>query len=142
MQKNRGGVYFPTQSTPDISKVKKLKSYKLNDILISNIRPYFKKIWKADADGTRSGDVLVFRSKSSLLLQDYLYIILQSDDFFHYMTSTSKGTKMPRGDKAAILDYNFKIPSISNQRMISNSILSIENKMKINTRINDNLVAI
>jgi Restriction endonuclease S subunits len=96
--------------------------------LISNIRPYFKKIWKATTDGTRSGDVLSFRTKDKRLLQNYLYIVLQSDDFFDYVTSTSKGTKMPRGDKDAILNYEFKLPSLDDQKRLSDSIINLEKR--------------
>ena len=62
---NRGGIRFPAKSLPRISKI---FSYKKNDILISNIRPYFKKIWFSDRDGVRSNDVLAFRTKNSKIL--------------------------------------------------------------------------
>ena len=34
-------------------------SYQKGDILLSNIRPYLKKIWYADRNGSCSPDVLV-----------------------------------------------------------------------------------
>lgn len=136
---NRGGIRFPAKSLPQISKI---FSYQKNDILISNIRPYFKKIWFSDRDGVRSNDVLAFRTKNSkILLQKYLYLVLQNDKFFDYVTLTSKGTKMPRGDKNAILNFTFEIPSISIQKKLINYFFVIESKIKLNNLINDNLVA-
>ena len=135
---NRGGIRFPAKSLPQISKI---FSYQKNDILISNIRPYFKKIWFSDRDGVRSNDVLAFRTKNSkILLQKYLYLVLQNDKFFDYVTLTSKGTKMPRGDKNAILNFTFEIPSISIQKKLINYFFVIESKIKLNNLINDNLL--
>lgn len=54
---NREGIKFPAKSLPRISKI---LSYQKNDVLVSNIRPYFKKIWFSDRDGVRSNDVLAF----------------------------------------------------------------------------------
>lgn len=136
---NRGGIRFPAKSLPRISKI---FSYKKNDILISNIRPYFKKIWFSDRDGACSNDVLAFRTKNNkVLLQKYLYLVLQSDKFFDYVTLTSKGTKMPRGDKNAIFNFTFEIPSISTQKKLVSYFSVIEGKIKLNNLINDNLTS-
>lgn len=133
---NRGGVDFPAKNLP---KTRYVQTYKRKDILISNIRPYFKKIWLASESGTKSNDVLCFRTKNRMLLQEYLYVVLQSDNFFDYVTRTSKGTKMPRGDKDAIKQYQFDLPDLEEQFKIANSILILENKIKLNKAINDNL---
>lgn len=39
-----------------------LTKYHKGDVLVSNIRPYLKKVWLADTDGGCSNDVLVFRA--------------------------------------------------------------------------------
>lgn len=135
---NREGIRFPAKSLPRISKI---LSYQKNDVLVSNIRPYFKKIWFSDRDGVRSNDVLAFRTKNrKILLQKYLYLLLQSDTFFDYVNLTAKGTKMPRGDKKAILNFTFELPSISTQKKLINYFFAIESKIKLNNRINDNLL--
>lgn len=79
-------------------------------ILVSNIRPYFKKIWLARGVGGRSNDVLGFESKLDGA-EEYLYCLLNQDKFFDYMMATAKGTKMPRGDKKAIMNWPVIIPS-------------------------------
>lgn len=139
MLTNREGVKFPAKNLP--KNLEKVNSYKKGDILISNIRPYFKKIWLADRDGTSSGDVLIFRSISNLLLQEYLYLVLQTDVFFNYMTATSTGTKMPRGNKEAIKRFKFHLPDIEQQKSVLKKILLLERKVQLNNRINANLVA-
>jgi len=85
-------------------------SFKNGDILISNIRPYFKKIIYCDFDGGCSTDVLCFRASKSYASL-FLYCTLYSDRFFDYMVAGSKGTKMPRGDKQQVMNYTFVIPN-------------------------------
>lgn len=137
MISNRGGVSFPSSTVP---KQKKLDMFDKDDVLVSNIRPYFKKIWKASFSGYKSGDVLAFRTKDrDILSQEYLYILLESDRFFEYMTTTAKGTKMPRGDKKAIAEFPFDLPSIDIQKKRSHQIEVIEQKIRLNQQINANL---
>ena len=74
------------------------------DVLVSNIRPYFKKMWFATTAGGCNADVLCFRAldrKYSYLLKSIIY----QDGFFDYVMSGAKGTKMPRGDKTHIMQY-------------------------------------
>lgn len=112
--------------------------YKQNDVLVSNIRPYFKKIWKAEWDGGCSADVLVIRAKEGVC-QDYLFFVLSDDRFFEYSMATSKGTKMPRGDKFSIMQYEVELPSYEEQRKIASILYDIEEKIKLNNKINYNL---
>jgi hypothetical protein len=91
------------------------------DILIGNIRPYLRKIWLADIEGGTNGDVLVFhisKEYTERITPKFLFHCLSSERFFMFMDSTSKGAKMPRGDKKAILNFMIPIPSLSVQKQI------------------------
>ena len=89
------------------------------DVLIGNIRPYLRKIWLADVQGGTNGDVLVIRSRDvERLIPEYLYYVLSSEDFFIYDTDNSKGAKMPRGDKQAVMKYSFFLPAVNEQRKV------------------------
>lgn len=114
------------------------QEYKKGDVLVSNIRPYFKKIWKATYDGGCSNDVLVFAANSNTD-KDFLYYILANDDFFAYSMATSKGTKMPRGDKTSIMKYEVPVMDIELQRRIASILKSIDEKIELNNAINNNL---
>ncbi len=80
------------------------------DILVSNIRPYFKKIVYCSTKCGCSSDVLCFHPKEEVY-STWLFCSLYEDDFFDYVTAGSKGTKMPRGDKAHIMRYGIAVPA-------------------------------
>jgi len=115
-----------------------VQEYKENDILISNIRPYFKKIWQAKYDGGCSNDVLVFQGNLNVD-KDFLYYILANDDFFAYSMATSKGTKMPRGDKKSIMQYELQLFDIKTQKRIASILKVLDKKIELNNAINKNL---
>ena len=106
MQPNRQGAVQATT----LPTIKQTTACKKGDVLISNIRPYFKKIIYCFADCGCSTDVLCFVPNKSEY-SAFLYCALYSDKFFDYMVAGSKGTKMPRGDKQQIMVYSICIPS-------------------------------
>ena len=134
MLPNKGGIE-PTESLPSSSTANR---YYAGDVLISNIRPYFKKAWYATTDGGCSSDVLVLRAKGDVH-PEFLYYLLTSDTFFSYMTATSKGTKMPRGDKQAIMNWRARKPPLPTQRAIADTLSCLDAKIALNKRINENL---
>ena len=82
------------------------------DTLISNIRPYFKKIVYCEDMCGCSTDVLCFTPIQSQYAA-YLFSTLYTDKFFAFMVAGSKGTKMPRGDKQQIMTYPVVVPAES-----------------------------
>lgn len=113
-------------------------SFEIDDTLVSNFRPYFKKIWKATFSGGCSADVLVFKAKENVS-KEYLYYVLADDEFFKYSMTTSKGTKMPRGDKTSIMNYPIKLPPLPIQQKIAAILSSLDDKIELNNKINTNL---
>ena len=137
MLQNRGGI-CDAEILPSTLKV---SNFAENDILISNIRPYFKKIWRAKFCGGCSNDILVMRAKQNCN-PIFLYYILSSDSFFSYATHTSKGTKMPRGDKKAIMNYQVPDLSYQAQKIIGEFLNVFDRKIELNNKLNDNLAEI
>ena len=95
-----GGI----ELTTSIPKSGTSTKFSVGDILISNIRPYFKKIWLSDRTGGCSADVLCIRT-NRIIYKEFVYATLARDDFFNYDVAGSKGSKMPRGDKKHIMEY-------------------------------------
>ena len=135
MLPDKAGV-LEANSLPSTALV---QEYKENDILVSNIRPYFKKIWQAKYDGGCSNDVLVFQGNLNVD-KDFLYYILANDDFFAYSMAISKGTKMPRGDKKSIMQYELQLFDIKIQKRIASILKVLDKKIELNNAINKNLL--
>lgn len=127
MLQNKLGI-LPFEGNANISSI---TEYKKDDILISNIRPYLKKIWFADKDGGCSKDVLVLRSAdASKYLPKYIFYMLRRDVFFDYVMEGKKGIKMPRGNKEDIKKYKIPIPHIDKQKRIVVQIEAFEAEIK------------
>lgn len=126
---NRGGI-VTAESLPDAKTVPK---YLPNDILLSNIRPYFKKIWLVDRMGGCSNDVLVVSAKQNTDPK-FLYYVLSDDNFFNYDTITSKGTKMPRGTPNAIMKYSVPHIGIEKQKRIASILSNYDDLINANSK--------
>ena len=133
MLPNKGGVCTPS-NVPSGTAIE----YKVGDILISNIRPYFQKIWQADCNGACSADVLCIRANNKADSK-YLYYLLSQQLFFDYVMSGAKGCKMPRGDKRQIMQWGISLPPLEEQRRIAGILGAIDDKIENNRRINTNL---
>ena len=132
---NKGGVTVA-------SKIPQGKAtlFKKGDILISNIRPYFKKIYLAKKHGCCSNDVLCIRPNSNIP-SSYLYYLLSQDSFFDYVMTGAKGTKMPRGDKGHIMNWAVYQSTLSQQQNIAEILTPLDDKIAVNSRICANLEA-
>ena len=132
---NKGGVTVA-------SKIPQGKAtlFKKGDILISNIRPYFKKIYLAKKQGFCSNDVLCI-SPNSNIPSSYLYYLLSQDSFFDYVMTGAKGTKMPRGDKGHIMNWAVYQSTLSQQQNIAEILTPLDDKIAVNRRICANLEA-
>lgn len=103
--------------------------YNVGNILLSNIRPYLRKIWFADENGGSSNDVLVLQKTIESIEAKFIYYSLKQDDFFDYVMQKPKGLKMPRGDKQHIMDFKITLPSLPEQQKIIVQLDTIENRI-------------
>ncbi|MBR4260179.1 MAG: restriction endonuclease subunit S [Kiritimatiellae bacterium] len=136
MLPNKGGISLAS-SVPSYGSV---TEFCQGDVLVSNIRPYFKKIWKATRDGFCSNDILALRVKNCIC-DNFLFSALSNDAFFDYVMASAKGTKMPRGDKQQILEYPILLPPLPTQRKIAAVLGALDDKIENNRKICANLEA-
>lgn len=135
------GVYISTENIlPDKQGVssyglcnpsERVIHFQVNDVLVSNIRPYFKKMWFATTDGGCNADVLCFRAvdkQYSFMMKSIMY----QDGFFDYIMSGAKGTKMPRGDKTHIMQYQIPCFSATQIQKFNALAASIEQNQALN----------
>jgi type I restriction enzyme S subunit len=129
-----GGVSF-NRATPSVAKT---SSFSKDDILFSNIRTHFRKLWIADRNGGCSNDVIVFRSKENVHPR-FMFYSMMDERFIQHTVQTSKGTKMPRGDKSAIIQYNTVLPPLPEQKSIAHILGTLDDKIELNRRMNATL---
>jgi len=137
MLPDKGGITVAS-GKPEEGTIRK---YYPNTTLISNIRPYFKKIWYATKEGGCSNDVLCFKAMDGVVESKYLFFLLSQDMFFDYVMLGSKGCKMPRGDKAHIMNWDISLPPLDEQRHIASILTSLDDKIDLLRRENATLEA-
>ena len=131
-----GGVTTASKLPPSGAATR----FKKDDILISNIRPYLKKIWFSSKDGGASNDVVVIRSKTKVS-NKYLACLLKSDEFISYVMKGAKGVKMPRGDISLMQEYPLALPSHPEQQKIADCLSSLDELVTLEAQKLDTLKA-
>jgi type I restriction enzyme S subunit len=135
LEQNKKGKIDAEKLPPQTGNV---TQFEKGNILISNIRPYLKKIWFADEIGGNSADVLTLIVNNHFN-SEFIYYCLHHDSFFEHMMNGSKGTKMPRGDKTQILDYPIPNFEINTQNQIAKALSDLDAKIELNNKINAEL---
>lgn len=126
---NFGGI----NSAVKLPSVSSVTCFRPDDVLVSNIRPYLKKVWQADIHGGVSNDVLVVRA-TERVGADYLAAILRSDLFIDYVMRGAKGVKMPRGEISMIQEFPVPCPSASEQQKIADCLSSLDELITAETQ--------
>ena len=70
---------------------------------------------------------------------DYVYFVFESPKFKKYLQYGANGTTIKNVPLSAIRNYEISIPSKENQDKIVKILKSIEDKIKLNNKINNNL---
>ena len=113
-------------------------SFSCGDILISNIRPYLKKVWKATFNGGCSSDVFVLKANNNIE-SDYLHYVIANDKFINFVMSGAKGVKMPRGDKKQMKTYPLSLPQIQEQKKIGKMLSLLDERIATQNKIIEKL---
>ncbi len=97
--------------------------FKAGDILFVTRNPHLRKCAKVEFDGICSEKTLVLATvDNSRLLQDYLAIVMQSDDFWDYCEDNKSGGVNYFINWSTLEEYEFDLPSIKDQIRISNQV--------------------
>ena len=108
------------------------------DVLLSNIRPYLKKVWYADKNGGCSADVFVFKALP-ICDSNFLHHVIANDRFIKFVMGGAKGVKMPRGDKEQMITYKVGLPCIEEQKKIANLLSLLDERISTQNKIIDKL---
>ena len=108
------------------------------DVLLSNIRPYLKKVWYADKNGGCSADVFVFKALP-ICDSNFLHHVIANDSFIKFVMGGAKGGKMPRGDKEQMITYKVGLPCIEEQKKIANLLSLLDERISTQNKIIEDL---
>jgi len=128
---NKSGI-VNASTLPNIARV---NHFLKGDVIFSNIRTYFKKVWFSSFEGGASNDILIFRPlNEGKLDKRFLYYIISNDDFIDFTVASSKGTKMPRGDKKAMNNFLINLLPINIQKNIVSVLSAYDDLIKSNEK--------
>lgn len=97
--------------------------FKAGDILFVTRNPHLRKCAVVDIDGICSEKTFVLATKdSSKLLQEYLALIMQSDEFWAYCDENKSGGVNFFLNWSTLADYEFSLPSIEEQKVLADKL--------------------
>ena len=123
------------------------KTIQKGDILFSEIRPAnrrFAKVTISDcSDFVVSTKLMVLRKFNNEVDSDYFYYCLTNQPFLETLQRRAENRigSFPQITFDLLANYAFPIPPLEEQKHIASIIASIDRKIELNKRINDNLEA-
>jgi len=119
------------------------KTFQRDDILYSEIRPANKRFAYIDFDGTdyiASTKLMVIRHKENIIPQ-FLYYIITSQAVIEelQMLAESRSGTFPQITFTELANQPIELPPLSEQAKIVRFLKSLDDKIEVNRRINDNL---
>ncbi len=86
-------------------------------VLYGRLRPYLNKVFAPDFDGHCSTEIFPIKPNSTLS-REYLLYWLLADETVERINATCTGARMPRADMKDVLEFEFPLPPLPEQRRI------------------------
>lgn len=122
------------------------KTFQRDDILYSEIRPANKRFAFIDFEDTSkyiaSTKLMVLRPRKDAVLPLFLYAILKSRDVLEelqHLAETRSGTFPQITFSSELAPMEIMLPDFTTQKQIVGILSAIEDKIRLNTAINENL---
>ena len=97
--------------------------FKSGDILFVTRNPHLRKCGVVDFDGICSEKTFVLETKNKdILLQEYLAIVMQSDDFWNYCEENKSGGVNYFLNWSTLAEYEFYLPSLAEQKVLAEKL--------------------
>lgn len=97
--------------------------FKAGDVLFVTRNPHLRKCAIVDFDGICSEKTFVLGTKDpTRLLQEYLPLIMQSNDFWAYCEENKSGGVNFFVNWSTLANYEFELPSLEEQRVLADKL--------------------
>ena len=101
--------------------------FEKGNVLFGKLRPYLRKYTLAKFNGVCSSEIWVFVGVK--VCNEYLYYLIQSDDFMNAVDSTS-GSKMPRAEWDMLKSMEFSYPASKKEQIkIAQFLTELDDKI-------------
>lgn len=139
---------FDNKQTPEKLAGSDIKSNKFkvyeNSILFNKLNVKYRRIWnihELKTENNISSTEFIPLVVEKGVDQDYLYYCLRSDDVTTAMHAARKGTSnsQQRIDENILFSHSVPVPDYCEQRKIASVLRNIDEKIRTNEEINDNL---
>lgn len=119
------------------------KRFQPGHVLYVSRRTYLKKVSVPDFSGITGEKTFVLESKNShLLLQEFLPLLMSSENFHSYAIASSRGSVNPYLNWRELENYTFELPPLDEQKQIAELLWAVENYAdSIRTTINSAIEA-
>lgn len=108
--------------------------FKANQVLYGRMRPYLNKVYRAEFDGTCSGEFIILDC-AELFNPDLLKYILHSREFVSFANSITTGDR-PRISYEEISTYDVPLAPIEEQ---SNIVQEIESRLSVADKMEESI---
>ena len=123
------------------------KKFQTKDILYSEIRPANKRFAFVDIEDTQnyiaSTKLMVIRANAEIIMPEYLFIFLQMPTVIaelQMLAETRSGTFPQITFSSEISPLNISLPDKGTQNRIVEIFCSLDDKIELNNKINENLL--
>ena len=122
------------------------KTFQKNDILYSEIRPANKRYAFVDFENTEhyiaSTKLMVIRPNLDIISPKFLFLLLTSKKLIEemqHLAETRSGTFPQITFSGELATFSINLPPLATQQKIAAILSSLDDKIELNNKINDNL---
>ena len=128
-----GRVYNNVKTVKEEELISGKFRFRKGDIIYGKINPQLGKYAFAQYDGLTSADAYVLNAQNGVN-QKFLFVVLQTKDFYDYSVSVSRRSGMPKINRNELNAYRFTAPNEEEQRKIGEFFLSIDHLITLHQR--------
>ena len=123
----------------DYSQYEKYKKPLTNRTLLVSINGTLGNVGMYNSEKIILGKSACYFNVKEFVDKDFIYYVVSSPIFRQYLEHSATGTTIKNISLKQMREYDFLLPPIEEQKQISSVLKMIDEKIKNNTRVNENL---
>ena len=124
----------------DSSQYEKYKNLLTDRTILVSINGTLGNIGRYNSEKIILGKSACYFNVKESVDKDYIYYVVLSPKFKQYLENNATGTTIKNISLKQMREYTFVLPKIDVQKKISFILKTLDNKIKINKEINNNLM--